>query len=307
MKNTLFTTKFQVIGLILCSIIGLGLIYGIFLIPYSSNDPKLVINSVTLNYPPQNDSFLQHTPILQLNISLQFIVPNTLTISTTGFNLCTFGIKLQNTSEWSLNPVQYLLCIGPTSHTYDSGTYLFNLVQEIMPTSTNFTIGDLVSFNVVVFSRNYSNFTIQSDPFPVNYQISNISSNTTPNGNFSLTINSANLKNQTYPDNSTGYSLSADISFHSNIAFNLSYGGCSSPFNLRIVTPELWNLTHIDCMIFGTHFIPAGYSNYTLLYDLVNPDGITNSSQFSLPPNFSIQAYSSQLNLLSNVFILNLS
>ena len=293
LAQMIFNRKIQVLGLIAFAIIGLSIIYGITLNQPTNKNPNLVINTVSV-YQEYDQSF--SSTVIQLNISVQLIIYRTQTINISGLGPCTFGVNLLNGTEWQKRARNYL-CILPSAHTYDPGSYYYNIIQTIVPKDKNSTIENPYSLSISVVMQNYSNLTIQSSPYTVNF----------PFPNLSLTIDSVQLQNETYPENSVGYSINVNVDFFTENSLNLTYVGCSSPFSLQILSPNTWNLTHIDCMLYMTHYISAGHTKYNLLYDLVNSYGQVDSQNFILPQSLSIQAFNSQLHLLSNKYVIVLS
>ena len=288
----IFNRKIQLLGLLAIVVIGLSIMYGITLNQPTNENPKLVINTISVNQ--EYDQSFSST-VIHLNISVQLIIYRTQTINISGLGVCTFGVNLLNGTDWQI-PAKNYMCILPSAHTYEPGSYYYSVIQTIVPKIKNSTIENPYSLSISVFMQNYSNLTIQSSRYIVSF----------PFRNLSLTIDSVQLQNETYPDNNVGYSIMANVDFFTENSINLTYG-CSSPFRLQILTTNTWNLTHIDCTLFMIHYIAIGPSKYYLLYDLVNPYGQVDAQHFTLPQSLSIQAFNSQLHLLSNIYTIVLS
>ena len=305
----MINTKFLVIGFISVLIISgfsVILINEAFLNsnPNLSNyNTTLSITSVTATQVSQSDynsqAKVNNSPaniIYNLKINLNIIIYKSFKMVSMGLGSCSFGAKLINTPDWQLVGFIYN-CPADILQTYRKGSYNFSIFEEIIPKNINYSPTYPIQIELSASSGNLFPINATSQPYVIS--ISN-------KGYSSINLNNSSLNTENFPNGALVYTITSFFDVITDHEINITYG-CSSPFNMELLSNNTWKLSRIDCDLLLTHIIPMGKSEYKLSSELINPNGQVYGYSTPLPNYFLVQVSLGQNVLLSNIYKLVLS
>jgi hypothetical protein len=249
----------------------------------SEEGKSIVINSVELV-----DLAIGWSPhVYKIDIDFTFVSDESFDI-TYGCS-SPFWAKLVNSEEWQL---AFGDCEAWLTHSLEAGSKNYSLAVELIPKSSDSNPSLPRKLDVVVVLGD--NLVI-SDIYSLslNFQEGK-----------SIVMKSAELKTTISHEYGFQYSVNAVFDFISDIEFDITYG-CSSPFDLELVSDEIWQLVIVDCEALLIHTLPAGTTEFSLSGELMIKNGF--NPEPPLPEQLLIRVALAQNLLLSNVYTLALS
>jgi hypothetical protein len=262
-----------------------GIVAFHFLSPLSPSEEgkSIVIDSVELV-----DLAIGWSPhIYQIEINFGFISDENFEI-TYGCS-SPFWAKLVNSEEWQL---VFGDCEALLTHSLEVGSQDYSLTAELIPKASDSNPSLPGEFDLVV---------VLGDDF-VSSSIYSLSLDFKEGK--SIVMKSAELKKTISHEYGFQYSINAVFDFISDIEFDITYG-CSSPFDLKLVSNDIWQLVIVDCEALLTHTLPAGTTELSLSAELRVKNGFNPDPP--LPEQLQIRVALAQNLLLSNVYTLALS
>jgi hypothetical protein len=200
-----------------------------------------------------------------------------------------FWVKLVSSEDWQLVIGD---CEALLTHSLEAGSQSYSLTAELIPKiyDTNPSLPGELDV-VVVLGDDFVTSSIYL--LTLDFKEGK-----------SIILKSAELKTVISHEYGSQYSINAVFDFVSDIEFDITYG-CSSPFDLKLVSSEIWQLGLVDCEALITHTLPAGTTEFSLSAELSPKNGF--NPEPPLPEQLLIRVALAQNLLLSNVYTLALS